>query len=981
MSDGFDAGALVWKLRTVGKNVFDNDMRGAQEAFAKTGKAAKDTAADIDKQADSSVSLGQQIKQLEKQLAAQGDGSETLRQKIARLKAEQAAQTKATEEQRAAAKELSTVLLTTGAATGALVALSVAKYSDFSAQMSNTAAATKATASEQRELADAALDAGADTAYSATEAAAAQEELAKAGQSVADITGGSLAGSLALAAAGQLDVARSAEIMATVLTQFRLPAQEAGHVADVLAAGAGKAQGSVDDLSLALSYVGPLASSMGWSLEETAGTIAYFSTQGIQGEKAGTALRGVIAALQAPSAQASKIMAEYGINMYDANGRMLEAAPLAQELKDKLSGLTDQERLAALGRIFGNEALSGATLLYEGGAKAISEMTDAVNDNAYSTEQAAQRQDNLAGDVEKLGGAFDTALIKTGSGANVVLRETVQTVTSLVDVFGDAPAPVQGTALALGVATTAALVLGGATLAVRARWAEWSQTLSLTNGQMARSAVLAGGVGVALTGVATVIALVVARQAEMNAGEAEFADTLDKTTGAATANTRAMIAKKLADAGVFEQGQKLKISQKELTDALFEGGDAAQSVIDRLKDSSFKSGGFDIGMQDASRAADDLNTQLNGSKDRFRDLQAATEGSGDATETATAKTKTSTQAYIDAAGGAKSMKDELSQLLDVLNGTNNANADAITSTNAYRDTLGKIDEVIQKARDKVDENEDGVADYTLSLDENTRAGRDNMGMLVQLASDTRQMATDHLTATGNVEEFQSKLQEGRDNLIQRAQDLGYNADEALRLADSILAIPPTRETELIVKAQAAIDKANEFKALWENIRSRTVTLDAVPLIGGGQVQRSGPLTSGYQLAQADGGVVSYYANGATVPSEHHVAQMAKAGSYRVWAEPETGGETYVPHAESKRARSEAIMAETASIFGGMYIPAAALAGGGASATAAAPTGSGDIHVHFDALNIPPGVTYSEAVSIVNEAIREALHQTIPTLGF
>ncbi len=60
--------------------------------------------------------------------------------------------------------------------------------------MANTSAATMATAQEQRQLADAALDAGADTAYSATEAAAAQEELAKAGQSVADITGGSLAG-------------------------------------------------------------------------------------------------------------------------------------------------------------------------------------------------------------------------------------------------------------------------------------------------------------------------------------------------------------------------------------------------------------------------------------------------------------------------------------------------------------------------------------------------------------------------------------------------------------------------------------------------------------------------------------------------------------------------------------------------------------------------------------------------------------------
>ncbi|MFP3813536.1 phage tail tape measure protein, partial [Bacillus sp. SIMBA_005] len=87
-----------------------------------------------------------------------------------------------------------------------------AKNTEFDAAMSNVRAATMATAEEQRALGEAALDAGADTAYSASEAAAAQEELAKAGLSVSSVIGGSLNGALALAAAGQLQVARSAEI-------------------------------------------------------------------------------------------------------------------------------------------------------------------------------------------------------------------------------------------------------------------------------------------------------------------------------------------------------------------------------------------------------------------------------------------------------------------------------------------------------------------------------------------------------------------------------------------------------------------------------------------------------------------------------------------------------------------------------------------------------------------------------------------------
>lgn len=47
----------------------------------------------------------------------------------------------------------------------------------------------------------------------------------------------------------------------------------------------------------------------------------------------------------------------------------------------------------------------------------------------------------------------------------------------------------------------------------------------------------------------------------------------------------------------------------------------------------------------------------------------------------------------------------------------------------------------------------------------------------------------------------------------------------------------------------------------------------------------------------------------------HQAQIAPAGSYRVFAESETGGEAYIPMAESKRARSEKILNEVASRFG------------------------------------------------------------------
>ncbi|OCW60007.1 hypothetical protein AKG36_06755 [Trueperella bernardiae] len=65
------------------------------------------------------------------------------------------------------------------------------------------------------------------------------------------------------------------------------------------------------------------------------------------------------------------------------------------------------------------------------------------------------------------------------------------------------------------------------------------------------------------------------------------------------------------------------------------------------------------------------------------------------------------------------------------------------------------------------------------------------------------------------------------------------------------------------------------------------------------------------LRQADGGLVKFFANG----SERHIAQIARPGEWRVWAEPETGGEAYIPLAVSKRKRSLEILAEVAKRFG------------------------------------------------------------------
>lgn len=77
------------------------------------------------------------------------------------------------------------------------------------------------------------------------------------------------------------------------------------------------------------------------------------------------------------------------------------------------------------------------------------------------------------------------------------------------------------------------------------------------------------------------------------------------------------------------------------------------------------------------------------------------------------------------------------------------------------------------------------------------------------------------------------------------------------------------------------------------------------------------------LRKAHGGIVDYYATGGIrrtgTPGDHrnqHLAQIAPAGSYRVWGERETEGEGYVPFRRSARGRSRAITEEIVRRLGG-----------------------------------------------------------------
>lgn len=362
----------------------------------------------------------------------------------------------------ASLKKVSTGAGIVGLGLAAGLGVAIKSAANFDASMSKVAATGEDARKNMEGLRKAALKAGADTKFSATEAAGGIEALAKAGVSASDTMGGGLTGALNLAAAGNLDVADSAEVAATAMAQFNLKGKDVPHIADLIAAGAGKAQGEVSDMAMALKQGGLVASQFGISIEETTGTLAAFANAGLIGSDAGTSFKTMLLRLANPANKAKETMKELGIAAYDSKGQFVGITNLAQQLHDKLGPLSQKQRDAALATIFGSDAIRAANVLYKEGGKGISDWTQQVDESGYAAKSAATQMDNLAGDFEQLKGSLETALIGLGEGGQGPLRGLTQELTKALNAFNSLSPAAKQTFLVIGAGVAGTLLAAAA---------------------------------------------------------------------------------------------------------------------------------------------------------------------------------------------------------------------------------------------------------------------------------------------------------------------------------------------------------------------------------------------------------------------------------------------------------------------------------------------------------------------------------------
>lgn len=309
----------------------------------------------------------------------------------------------------------------------------------FEQQMSAIRAVSGASASELAALEQAALDLGANTSFSAREAAEGIEELVKAGVSIQDVIGGAAAGALSLAAAGGVKVAEAAELASNAMNVFGLKGADMAHVADVIAGAANASAISVTEYRYALAASGAVAATVGVNFEDLSTAIALMGNAGIKGSDAGTSLKTMLLNLSPSSKAATTAMRELGIitkdganQFFTAEGKAKSLAEIAGVLQQATAGLTEEQRLNALQTIFGTDAIRAAAVMAKAGAAGFTELAASIA-KVTADEVARERLNNFAGSLEQLKGSVGTAAITVGKEFLPVLKDLTDTLTGLVN--------------------------------------------------------------------------------------------------------------------------------------------------------------------------------------------------------------------------------------------------------------------------------------------------------------------------------------------------------------------------------------------------------------------------------------------------------------------------------------------------------------------------------------------------------------------
>lgn len=273
---------------------------------------------------------------------------------------------------------------------------------------------------------------GAETKFSATEAAEALNNMAMAGYNVNEIYD-ALPEVLNLASAGALDLDYATQLAANGLNVMGYGTDRLSELSNKLAVTASSAYGSVSDFGEGLLVAGGAAKSANLNFTDIFTALGILGDAGISAAEGGTKLRNVILSLYAPTDVAAEELNTLGIQTQDANGNVRDFQEVLKDLSGALDGLSEADRIDAINTIFNKADIAGVNALLSNCTDRWDELSSTIDNAGDAAEQMSDTQlDNLNGQLTILMSGLEGLAIAFGEALLPLVKDVTAFIQSVV---------------------------------------------------------------------------------------------------------------------------------------------------------------------------------------------------------------------------------------------------------------------------------------------------------------------------------------------------------------------------------------------------------------------------------------------------------------------------------------------------------------------------------------------------------------------
>jgi len=282
---------------------------------------------------------------------------------------------------------------------------------------------------------------GSETAFSASEAAAALNYMALAGYDVSESVG-MLPTVLDLAAAGNIDLASASNMVTDAQSALGLEMEDTAVMVDQMAKASSKSNTSVAQLGEAILKIGATARNVKGGTQELTTVLGVLADNGIKGAEGGTHLRNMLLSLQSAAEDGKVSMGDFSVEIYDADGNMRSMIDIIGEMQEGMGDMSQEARDALTSGIFNKTDLAAVNALLGTSQQRFTELGDAIANSAGAAgEMASTQLKNLEGELTIMNSAwqeFQLTLYETVNGpltsiVHSVTTELIPAITDLVN--------------------------------------------------------------------------------------------------------------------------------------------------------------------------------------------------------------------------------------------------------------------------------------------------------------------------------------------------------------------------------------------------------------------------------------------------------------------------------------------------------------------------------------------------------------------